>query len=280
MKQLLLALALSLIFAAPAFAACSSPTGNEGNIVYDKTNHVLTYCNGTNWVTAGGGLSGGSAGYGAVWSSSSALTYDSSLYVDTTNHRVGIGTTAPAMPLQILTADPKTTTANDKALELGSNDPSSSALQMFFQINSNSTPANNYTTIQSIEEGVAYRNLALNPSGGNVGIGTTAPAATLEVYGGHLLASRGGTAPTVSSCGSSPSISGTDSSFEVTTGSNASCTITFGTAWTTAPNGCTLTAANSAAGGASHLPYVSTLNTTTLVLAASPKLLLSPSRLG
>jgi len=47
------------------------------------------------------GLSGGSAGYGAVWSSSSALTYDSALYVDTTNHRLGIGTTSPATFLDI-----------------------------------------------------------------------------------------------------------------------------------------------------------------------------------
>jgi len=54
------------------------------------------------WAMPSGGVTGsGSTGYGAVWSSSSALTYDSAFYVDTTNHRVGIGTTSPGQKLSV-----------------------------------------------------------------------------------------------------------------------------------------------------------------------------------
>ena len=55
---------------------------------------AMQFCDGTNWNNMG--VSGGSAGYGAVWSSSSAVTYDAALYVDTTNHALGIGTTSPS----------------------------------------------------------------------------------------------------------------------------------------------------------------------------------------
>src|SRR5262249_7517075 len=53
------------------------------------------------WASPGSGVSGGSAGYAAVFSSATALTYDTALYVDTTNHRVGIGTSAPTAKFQV-----------------------------------------------------------------------------------------------------------------------------------------------------------------------------------
>lgn len=98
-----------------------------------------------------------------------------------------------------------------------------------------------------------------------VGIGTSSPIASLSVVGtttgissdgswvtlftdiaqvfqmafsdvGHLY--FGGTAPTLSSCGTSPSIVGTDNSGTVTVGSVSAsgCTITFAKTWATAPN--------------------------------------------
>jgi hypothetical protein len=53
---------------------------------------------------------------------------------------------------------------------------------------------------------------------------------------GHLSASS--TAPTLSSCGTSPSIRGTDTAGEVTVGSVSAngCTITFANAWTNSPS--------------------------------------------
>jgi hypothetical protein len=41
------------LMVAPAFAACSTPAGNEGDINYVSTLHVMVYCNGTSWIGMG-----------------------------------------------------------------------------------------------------------------------------------------------------------------------------------------------------------------------------------
>lgn len=90
-------------------------------------------------------------------------------------------------------------------------------------------------------------------SSGQVGVGTTAPAASslLEVGTGNgaaeslrvttkgILEFHATTAPTVSSCGTSPSVaSGSDQAGDVTTGTSLSnsCTITFASAYTNIPH--------------------------------------------
>src|SRR5208337_1395230 len=42
-----------LLCAVSAFAACTTPTGNEGDVTYSGTAHIMAYCNGTNWVAMG-----------------------------------------------------------------------------------------------------------------------------------------------------------------------------------------------------------------------------------
>ena len=71
--------------------------------------------------------------------------------------------------------------------------------------------------------------------GGNVGVGTTAPRATLDVNG-HIGASSSST-PTVSSCGASPQIVGNDTRGKVTFGTSAptSCTVNFTSSYDFAP---------------------------------------------
>jgi hypothetical protein len=97
---------------------------------------------------------------------------------------------------------------------------------------------------------------------GRVGVGVTTPSARLQVQGAAGTASQlviasstgtaqftidykghkvtGGSTPTVSSCGTSPSIAGNDNNGRVTIGTSigadTSCTITFAQSWTTAPS--------------------------------------------
>ena len=57
---LVAAAALLLLMPGTAHAACSTPTANEGAIIYNSTYHVLQFCNGSDWVNAGGGGGSGS----------------------------------------------------------------------------------------------------------------------------------------------------------------------------------------------------------------------------
>lgn len=54
LRQLSLALAASvLLHTVPAFAACTNPAGNEGDINYGGAQHLMVYCNGTSWIAMG-----------------------------------------------------------------------------------------------------------------------------------------------------------------------------------------------------------------------------------
>jgi len=79
----------------------------------------------------------------------------------------------------------------------------------------------------------ALTKMVIQPSG-YVGIGTTTPSAILDVAG-HIGSS--GSTPSIGSCGTSPSIVGTDTRGEITTGTGSptSCTLSFATAYSSSP---------------------------------------------
>ena len=37
----------------PAFAACSSPAGNAGDVMYSSIQNIMVYCNGNGWIVMG-----------------------------------------------------------------------------------------------------------------------------------------------------------------------------------------------------------------------------------
>jgi hypothetical protein len=56
-RWLLPILGLALfVFPQPALAGCSHPTGDEGYIMYNDDYNVVQFCDGTNWVSMGGGV--------------------------------------------------------------------------------------------------------------------------------------------------------------------------------------------------------------------------------
>lgn len=77
---------------------------NEGVFVYDSTNDLLKYCNGTSWVSlssGGGATVAGSTG-DIQFNNAGALAADTGqLYWDATNNRLGIGTSTPAYKLDV-----------------------------------------------------------------------------------------------------------------------------------------------------------------------------------
>ncbi len=86
---------------------------------------------------------------------------------------IGIGTTAPSTPLHIA-SDFTGQTANSQFYITGATD-SNLQLRLGYQTD------DDYGFIQAIHNTVLAKPLALQPSGGNIGIGTTTPGAALDV---------------------------------------------------------------------------------------------------
>ena len=99
---LIVTAALALLSAPhAAWADCTSPDAPESWTRYDFTAHTLYLCNGTNWLSMGGGSSSGSAGYIQFSNGSGGFSADAGLTWDNTNKRLGIGTTAPTTLLAV-----------------------------------------------------------------------------------------------------------------------------------------------------------------------------------
>jgi len=81
-----------------------------------------------------------------------------------TSTGLGIGTTSPAVKLHVFGNGNNTSEANASAYIGGG----SSEMRIYFGVNN----ANTYSYIGSYQAGIAYRDLAINPNGGNVIIGS------------------------------------------------------------------------------------------------------------
>jgi hypothetical protein len=59
-------LVLLVVSTPAAWAVCSNPSGNEGEIVYNSTYKVPQFCNGTDWVAWGSGYAANSSYFTTV----------------------------------------------------------------------------------------------------------------------------------------------------------------------------------------------------------------------
>jgi len=127
------------------------------------------------------------------------------------------------------------------------------------------------TSQSTVDEGLIVNNLSGGDADDDLVVNgdTVAGLLTVDVseddieMGGHVETT--GTAPTLSSCGTSPSISttATDMGGKITIGTSASdtCTLTFNSGWTNAPS-CNVTGEDSA------ITLAATTTTTTLIVTA------------
>jgi hypothetical protein len=92
----------------------------------------------------------------------------------TSDGKLGLGTSAPANLLHVQGDATFEQNAGGQFAIRGSTNTSN-------RLNFGFDTTSNYAWLQAITAGTAYRPIALNPAGGNVGIGTTAPAQALEV---------------------------------------------------------------------------------------------------
>jgi hypothetical protein len=84
-------LVLVMLLPTHAFAACSSPAGNAGQMLYNKDYHVLQYCNGAKWLSLGPSPGTGGAGCTSPTGAEGRVTYNADYktvqYCDGTNWR-------------------------------------------------------------------------------------------------------------------------------------------------------------------------------------------------
>lgn len=114
------------------------------------------------------------SGYGWIQALHNGTAY-TPLCLNPYGGNVGIGTTNPGSKLQV-TADANIgSNWKNAQLRIGGSTNSN------YQLNLGYDTTNNLGVIQSGEDGTAYKNLALNPNGGNVGIGTTGPTTKLNI---------------------------------------------------------------------------------------------------
>jgi hypothetical protein len=142
---------------------------------------------------------------------------------------VGIGTTTPTSPLTIK-AD-GTLAGTSQLLIQGSTSVNKQLLVGFDTVG-------DYGFVQPVIQGTAYKNLSLNASGGNVGIGTTVPSTALQVNGTVTASAFAGNGTSLTSLNASNLSSGTVPTVRLGTGTASSTTYLRGDgAWSTVSAG-------------------------------------------
>lgn len=186
---------LILLLALPsnaAYAACASPAGNEGDVLYNTDFKVVQFCDGTNWMSMSGTASTTDARIGTLTASKWCATNAGGTAIDCTQN-------APAASAgtdkQIIFNDGGSTLAGaatlywDKTsskLSVNAGTTPTEAIDVTGKITANAFKAKGVTGAAAPISGSSY--WASNGTDvwraiGNVGIGTTSPTAKLEIGG-------------------------------------------------------------------------------------------------
>jgi hypothetical protein len=91
---------------------------------------------------------------------------------------VGIGTTGPGSKF-VVQADDTSSYLDAKQIVIQGNSNPNQQLELGYKT------SGNYGVIQAVQQGTGYKPLALQPLGGNVGIGTASPGHLLQVSGAY-----------------------------------------------------------------------------------------------
>ncbi len=112
-----------------------------------------------------------------------ATTGTSRLYIGSSG-KVGIGTTSPNAKLEVASGQAKTVTSGVEFARFGTSNEASNYATLTCEVKGGASASDRKWIFQTIESGVANAgNIIFQPSGGNVGIGTTSPSSTLSVQG-------------------------------------------------------------------------------------------------
>lgn len=108
------------------------------------------------------------------------------------------GTTARTnTQFSVIGANAKATASSQDVASFSSSDANGSELALVVSLTGSATAANRLASIQSVEQGTAYRDLVLNPSGGNLGLGVSA----FGTSAAKVIGIANGTAPSSSPAG-------------------------------------------------------------------------------
>lgn len=179
-------------------AGAGCVAGLNGAIRYNSTSNTIDVCVGTAWTSlnsgtiTGSGISGGSATAIAFWNGPSSLTYESTttsgLYWDHPNGRLGIGTNAPQVPLQV------SNTGYLQEWSLG--DVLNSGVTLWGAATSGYPgPRVSFltsgTAFEVFDQDAVASRFFITSTTGYVGVGTQSPGANLQVSGTFLVSTTG-----------------------------------------------------------------------------------------